>query len=277
MQIDYPSIAPLVRSSDQDGTVLQVVFQDASGGPAVQATGTLRRGTGVAGATRATVQRKLLSKLSFAISRAVSDSLGDNVVSRAGLRMARSTVEDAAVKVDQRYSPAEKQKAILEAFRSVADQFRWDGAAWVTTSEPEPSGGSRGAFGDQLDAAPIIEPDDLGLLGRMLVELSCADGEIGEDEREFLGTFLPADMDVDELAAGPKLSVVDLSDASEGPVRETMLMLAWGLAFCDDDLDDAEKAACRRFSMGLGIPRARRKVLREAASEFVLELRDGIA
>ena len=270
MQIDYPSIAPLVRSSDQEGTVLQVVFQDAQGGPAVQATGTLRRGTGVAGATRATVQRKLLSKFSFAISRAVNDALGDNVVSRAGLRMARSALDDAAVSVDQTYSPAEKQKAILEAFRSVADQFRWDGAAWVSDSPGGPGGG----FSAQLDAAPITEPDDLAVLGRMLVELSCADGELGQDERSFLATFLPAGTDVDELAAGPTLSVVDLSDVTEGPVRETMLMLAWGLAFCDDDLADAEKSACRRFSMGLGIPRARRKELRDAAAAFVLDLKD---
>ncbi len=271
MHLDYPSIAPLVRSSDRQGSVLHVVFQDAQGGPPVQATGTLRRGTGAASATRSLVQSRLLSHLTFAISRAVSGALGDNVVSRAGLRMARSAATDAASSSDLSFSSAEKQAATVEAFESVSSQFRWDGSAWVTDSTSSRAPSQGGDFAAQLEAAPITDPADLVVLGRMLVELSGADGEIGADERTFLGTFLPADLDIDAVAAGPELTEAELSAVTAGPVRETMLMLAWGLSFCDDELADEEQAACRRFAEGLGVERPKGKALRNAAAAFVLE------
>ncbi len=269
MKMDYASIAPLVRSSEQKGTVMQVVFQDAAGGAPVEASAPLQRGKAVASATRATAQRKLLSHLGFAISRAVNGALGDvNVLSKIAGGKARSAVQGLAASLDSKYSATEKQNAIVQAFAGVSDRFQWDGAAWVLA---EASSVPRGEFSDQLDAAPIVARADLDVLARMLVEVAGADGEVGEDEREFLGTFLPPEMDVDALVDGPTLSDAELRGVSEGPVRESMLMLAWGLSFCDDELADEEQATCRRFARGLGISVARGKAMRNVAAGFVLE------
>ncbi|MCO4772215.1 MAG: TerB family tellurite resistance protein [Deltaproteobacteria bacterium] len=269
MNVDYASIAPLVSSSEQKGTVMMVVFQDAAGGDPVQASAPLQRGKDLAGATRATAQRKLLSHLGFAISRAVNSALGDvNILSKMAGSQARSAVQSLSSAIDSKYSDKEKQAAILQAFRSVADRFSWDGDAWVLSSA---AAVPQGPFHEQLDSAPIHQRADLGVLARMLVELAGADGDVGEDEREFLGTFLPPDMGVDALIDGPALSDADLRSVSEGAVRESMLMLAWGLAFCDDELAKEEQETCRRFARGLGVSVARGKAMRNAAAGFVLE------
>lgn len=267
--MDYDSIAPIVRSSEQRGTVMQVVFQDAAGGALVEASAPLQRSKDLAGATRATAQRKLLSHLGFAISRAVNGALGDvNVLSKIAGGKARTAVQGLAAAIDSKYSATEKQNAIVRAFRSVSDRFQWDGAAWVLA---EASIVQPGEFSQQLDAAPIAERADLDVLARMLVELAGADGEVGEDERGFLGTFLPPGLVVDALIDGPVLTDAELRAVSEGPVRDSMLMLAWGLAFCDDELADEERDTCRRFARGLGISVARGKEVRNAAAGFVLE------
>lgn len=267
--MDYDSIAPIVRSSEQRGTVMQVVFQDAAGGAPVEASAPLQRSKDLAGATRATAQRKLLSHLGFAISRAVNGALGDvNVLSKIAGGKARTAVQGLAASIDSKYSATEKQNAIVRAFRSVSDRFQWDGAAWVLA---EASIVQPGEFSQQLDAAPIAERADLDVLARMLVELAGADGEVGEDERGFLGTFLPPGLVVDALIDGPVLTDAELRAVSEGPVRDSMLMLAWGLAFCDDELADEERDTCRRFARGLGISVARGKEVRNAAAGFVLE------
>ena len=263
MDFNYASIAPLVSSSELSGSVLQVVFQDAQGGPSVSATGTLRTSGGVVGATRSTIQRQMLSRLSFAVTRAVSSALGDNVVSRFGAGIARSAVQDAGRSAT--VSAEAKEAAVVEAFQSVSSQFRWDGAAWVSA----PPSAATLEFTRLLDKAPITARGDLAVLGRMLVELAGADGDIGDDERSFLASFLTGDVDVDSLAAGPPLTDAELAEVTQGPVRESMLMLAWGLSFCDDALADAEQDACRRFARGLRVAPARRKVLRSAAAEFV--------
>lgn len=269
MKMDYASIAPVVRSSEQKGTVMHVVFQDAVGGAPVQASAPLERSKDLAGATRATAQRKLLSHLGFAISRAVNGAVGDvGFLSKMAGSKARSAVQGLTASLDSKYSSAEKQAAVVQAFRSVSDRFQWDGAAWVLT---EASAVPPGEFSEQLAAAPIDERGDLDVLARVLVELAGADGEVGEDEREFLGTFLPADLGVDALVDGPALTDAELRAVSEGPVRESMLMLAWGLAFCDDELADEEQDTCRRFARGLGISVARGKAMRNAAAGFVLE------
>jgi len=269
MKMDYASIAPLVQSSEQKGTVLTVVFQAGSSGTPVGASARLERSKDLAGATRATAQRKLLSNLGFAISRAVNGALGDvNMLSKFAGGHARSAVESLTASIDSKYSDAEKQNAIVQAFRSVSDRFQWDGTAWVHAGE---TAAPRGEFSEQLDAAPIADKADLVVLARMLAELAAADGEVGDDERQFLATFLPAELEVDALLDGPALTDGDLRAASEGQVRETMLMLAWGLCFSDDELADEEQEACRRFARGLGISVARGKAMRNAAAGFVLE------
>lgn len=265
MEPTYVSIAPLVQSTEQKGAVLDVVFQDAQGGPPVSASAALRRSTGVAGATRATVQRKMLSRLSFAISRAVNQAVGDvPMLGTGAAQQARSVFQGLADKVNTNFSAEEQQAAVVEAFESVREQFRWDGAAWAYDAA-----GARSEFQQRLDDAPITERADLDVLARMLVELASADGDFGDEEREFLGTFLPGDLDLDGIIDGPALSDADLRGVSEGDVRETMLMLAWGLAFCDDELAAEEQALCRTYARGLVIAPSRRKAIRKAAEEFV--------
>lgn len=269
MEPTYVSLAPLVQSTEQKGTVLVVVFQDAAGGAPVTASAPLRRSKGVAGATRDTVQRKVLSRLSFAISRAVNQAVGDvHVLGKFGAQAARSAMKGLADSVDSNYSAEEKQAAIVEAFQGVAGRFRWDGSAWVLDSAAPTV---KTAFDRQLEDVPITDAADVAVLGRMLAELAAADGDFGDDERSFLETFLLADTDIDGLVAGPKLTHAELRQVSEGPVRETMLMLAWGLSFCDDELAPEEQEACRRYAQGLGISIARGKALRNAAASFVLE------
>jgi len=117
----------------------------------------------------------------------------------------------------------------------------------------------------------VSEAVDRRLLGRLLVEVATVDGHLADEERAFVADFLdPALGTVDDLAAAPPLSTDDLAAASPGPVRETILMLAWALALSDERLAGREQERLMEVGLVFGVPGGRTMQLTDAAQELLL-------
>jgi hypothetical protein len=72
---------------------------------------------------------------------------------------------------------------------------------------------------------------------------------LAQEERDFLANFVPSDFgSIEQLAAQPPLSPVELEETSSGATRESMLMLAWTVALTDEELDANEEAILQRFA-----------------------------
>lgn len=273
MQITYESIEPLIQSSEQNGNAMQVSFKDSGSEHPVIGRAPIRRGHGLADVAKQSAKKNVMWSIRSAVSRSVYRALGHGILGRVGGDVARSMMSDATKTATQSFSDDEKKAAIVEAFESVASQFKWDGSTWVArggATVPAGSSASGVDFSELLERAPIHERYDQGVLARMLVQLSQADGQITEEEEQFLDDFLPDGIEAQELTSRPPLTAAELGESTSG-VRETMLILTWALAFCDEELDAREQALCETFGRGLGIDDGRTATLRTAAAEFVVE------
>jgi tellurite resistance protein len=217
---------------------------------------------------KASVKRSLFSSLRSAVSRTISSTLGGSVAGRVAYDVSGQVMSGAQRKAS--YSASEVQATVIKAFEKVQDRFRWDSEAgrWVglkAASAPDT------AFSAQLSGSPVAEKYDRGVLARMLTEIACIDGNVSDDEREFLGDFIDPELGtVDELAERDRLSAAELGGTDE-KARETMLMLAWTVAMTDKELADEEKARLEELAAGLGIEDARSAELAGHARDFLLD------
>jgi len=58
---------------------------------------------------------------------------------------------------------------------------------------------------------------------------------------------------------------------SKGKVRETMLLLAWGLAFADDELAADEKEKITGFATGLELDDQKQQEIKDMAAQYVID------
>ena len=161
------------------------------------------------------------------------------------------------VSTDQRrhqYSEADRRDAVVRAFIRVRKKFVWDIACERFISRAA-ADEVLTAFNRQIEAAPVIVPNDQELVARMLTEVACADGDYGDAERRFIEGFVDQG-DADDLvrrASETPLGPEELAGASAGPVRETMLLLAWALAYSDERLVEGEELKLAEFAERLNI------------------------
>jgi uncharacterized tellurite resistance protein B-like protein len=185
--------------------------------------------------------------------------------------VAGAAVQGAVDRKGPSFSDDEKQAAVVQAFQNVASQFVWDGknSQWISASA---AADLLTDFAAQLNSAPVAQKYDRGVLSRMLVETAMADGQLAEEEKTFLSGFTSAETGtIDALIDRPPLSAAELAECSSGPVRETMLMIAWGLACTDKDLAEAETRRLSELAHGLQIDEAKAQELRSFAVKFVVD------
>lgn len=264
MEITYESIASLIAERDEQGGVIKVTFVCPRTGTRVQSQAGLRRATDTSGRLRIAARSSLTASLRRAVGNAVRGVLGQGEPD-AGAPDAGTA--DAATS----YSEAIKQAAIVDAFEAVQHNFMWDpdGKTWISA---EAALELITEFARQLHDGPIEKSYDRGVLARMMVEIANADGRLVDEEKEFLEAFLTPDLgSVDELSAKPPLGDAELAETSSGTVRDTMLMLAWALAFCDEDLDQREADRVQQLADGLGLGPNLVAELRGFAQHYVID------
>ena len=267
-QLDYDAIKPLVAQSAQEGDQLVCTFRCPVSGESVQARAALKHG-GLGGEFADRAQKRAVRGLKWRLASAVRGALGGGILGGAAGDVARSMLGNVG---DQgSYSDEEKQQATVAAFESVRSHFVWTGGrrGWIAV---QAAGDVLTDFAGQLSRAPVSQPYDRTVLTRMLVEIAAADGELAQEEREFLNSFVdPESGSVEQISNGPKLSSAELGECSAGAVRETMLMLAWGVALTDEEVAAAEQSRLGQFAVGLQISEPRANELKVHAQMHLVD------
>lgn len=268
-QISYNTIHPLIVHAEQQGTAMRVTFRCPVSGQEVHASAGLRAANTIGNRVAGTAKRNLMWSVRGAIAGAVRRAFGHGMLGSMAAGAARDAM--SAGESNLRFSDSEKQEAIVRAFASVSSQFAWDAQNGRFISA-QAAGEVMTDFMKQIAAAPVTTPYDRGVLARMLTEIAVADGNLGEDERAFLSGFVTPDIGtVESLAQAQRLSAAELSETSQGAARDTMLMLAWGVALTDEELSPQEAARLDEHAAGLGIAAARTGELKRFAQTYLLD------
>jgi len=268
-QISYETIRPLIASAQQEGRHMRVTFRCPVSGTTTEASAHIPDDDSIAGMAKQSAKRSLMWSLKRAVAGAVRSALGYGIAGRAASDAAYGAMSGMGSQPS--YTEEQKQAAVVQAFASVQSRFVWD-AGKNSYIAAEAAGDVLTDFATLLGSAPVTTPYDQKVLARMLTEIACADGNLGEEERQFLAGFLRPEMgSVDELARQPRLSPAELAETRQGPSREAMLMLAWGVALTDEELAPEEQARLGEQAAALQIPPHRADELRRYAQHYMVD------
>ena len=268
----YNNVQPLVQSIDVRGRMIQVRFACPVSGQTVDARYNVPRDNSMGSRVSQQMKRNLMWSLQSAVASAIRSTMGHNIAGRMASDVARSAMTGVQQQVNSNtLSAREQSAALVEAFRSVQSQFVWDAqrATWISHSA---MGEAMSDFEQLLAAAPIAHPYDRQVMARMLVEIARGDGRLSSEESTWLTEVITPDLgDVHTLAARPPLTPAELSSASQGAVRKSLLVLAWAMALVDEEMADAERALLAHYARGLALPNADVETCRKASQTYILD------
>ena len=267
----FDAINPLIANLQEQGRTVHVTFQCPITQKQVSARHYASKDTSMSSRMQDTVSRSAMYSIQNAIGRAIRDIFGYNMFGRIASDLARQTVNHTSNNVRNSLSQKEKEQAILQAFQSVSKQFAWDNKnmRWIAANAIQDV---LSGFDLQRQQHPVSHPYDLQILARMLVEVAMADGILAPEEKEWLTSLLdPRLGTIDSIARNPKLTAAELSQTSVGGVRETMLMVAWTLALCDEDFAEEERALLMEFVTGLQLSSQQVGTIQYNAQSYILE------
>jgi len=269
--LSYQNIAPLIASSSQAGRSMRFVFKCPATGQQVQASYMFQQDPGVSSKVAAAAKRSVWYEVRREVGYAIRSVFGYNIVGRMAADMATAamTASQSGVSTAPKYSEQEQQVAAIEAFRTVANQFAWDGKnnRWISRRAMQDT---MSPFERQVAEHPVEHPYDRDVLSRMLVEVTCADGQLSEAEDAFLMEFLEGSS-VEELSQRPELTEAELGETSTGGMRETLLLIAAVAALSDEEYSKPEQARLDLFARGLGLVGPRRNEVLKKAQTFILD------
>jgi hypothetical protein len=265
----YQAIQPLIAHAEQQGASMRVVFRCPVSGQEIESSAGMRQDSSMTSRVSQSAKRSLMWSVRSAIASAVRSALGSGILGNAAASVSRDVMHAGEEKL--RYSEDDKRDAVERAFQAVAGRFVWDTQQGRYIAA-QAAGDVMTDFMRQLTAAPPATRYDRGVVARMLTEIAAADGQLGADEHAFVAGFVTPDIGtVETLARAPRLSAAELAETSEGPVRDTMLMLAWAVALADDSLAPQEQARLAEYGHGLGITGARAAELEGHAQGYLLD------
>ena len=162
---------------------------------------------------------------------------------------------------------AQKQQAVVEAFRSVQSRFVWVDGRWISAQAAQKE---LSVFDRAVATNGPTHAYDQQVLARMLVEVARSDRRISSAESSWLTDMLPAEVgSVREVSERPALTPEELAETSPN-TRPTLLMLAWTLALVDEEFSEEERSVLERFAAGLRLSEVQAREARQAAQEQVI-------
>ena len=274
-KVSYETVAPLVSQAGAQGAIMQCVFEC----PVTKATVPSQAQMDAPKASSgflAGAKRTFGSQLRWSVSRSIRRAFGYSMVGRMLGEVASQVASQAMGTAANTtgtpsYPKAQQHAAIVAAFQNVAAQFVWDEKKerWISASAAKET---MSAFDLQLSSAPVTNKYDRGVLARMLVEIARSDGRLTAEEGTFLTEFIGPDIGtIESLSKQPPLNGADLAEATAGPVRESMLLVAWVLGLVDEEFSEGERQRLDEFAFGLGIAAPRRDELSRAAQATIIE------
>jgi hypothetical protein len=283
-QYFYEAIQPLIAHAEQDDSIMRVVFRCPVSGHETEASAGLRQGSLMPGTLG--LMWSVRSVIASVVRSAVAQGIVDNMhriteyvrqldvgSASAPAGTALSSVAREAVHEGEetlRYSEDDRRDAMERAFQAVADRFLWDAeqGRYIAARAGVITG-----FMRQLMNAPATARYDRLVFARMLTEIAAANRQLGPDEHMFVAGFITPDLGtVEELWHAPRPSTAELAETSNGPVRETMLMLAWAVAWSDEQLAPREEARLAEYATALAVPAARLAELQGHVREYLLDV-----
>ena len=249
-EFNYDTIAPLVAKTDVSGYSVTTTFRCPVSNKEI--TGSARIVEDQRSEVGNTVKRSLWSSLRYSLMQVVRSLFGYGVVGQVG-----SAVADGAMSGSNRQQqPSERlvKQAVVDAFRSVQEQFAWDGSTKRFVAV-DVFRDLQTEFAIALQAAPITKQWDRAILARMLVEIAAADGNVDATEREFFQAFIGDSPSLDELLTKPKLNAIEVSEVTADDTRRSMLLLALAVAMTDQNgFLPQERERVAQFAGWLNIP-----------------------
>ena len=162
----------------------------------------------------------------------------------------------------------ELERLSLQAFEQVSGALTKVDGRWVALAGFEhPSE----FFERQLSSAPITEPFDQEVMIRVLLEVSRSDSEWRKEEKLFLEEIVGDLASVSRLHKAPNLTIAELAEVSSVGVKQSILMLAWAMAYADGTLDVQEMTRLTHICRGFMLPEQRVRELQLAAKLSLLD------
>jgi uncharacterized membrane protein YebE (DUF533 family) len=208
------------------------------------------------------------SQLRWSLANMVRSALGGGYLGRAGSTMVH---EASAGKVAaSKPSRGQREAAVLQAFRQVQGQFMWsaqrNGFVHVS-AEPDQQTG----FSQTIGGLQIEQPHDRQVMARMLAEIAVADGHIADEERMLVDAFTGGDLgSIEDILRFPRLGPADLARVST-QLRESMLMLAYAVAYADQVLEQSEQDRLIQLAGGFGLHMEQVERASNLAREYVID------
>jgi uncharacterized tellurite resistance protein B-like protein len=277
------AIRPLVSQLNPTGRHLVVTFTCPVTRKHVNARWSAPQQNSMGSAIGRSVQQSMWYEMRRQAHSLMSSALGHGMAGRIASQ-AMDTAMYAASPSNQYGSyassaatltPAEQERGVIEAFKSVSAQFTWTGREWVHGSGAKQLLSGMEA---QLAEHPLANRYDRLLAARMLYEVAAASGGVTDEERSQLEEVMDPELgSLQLLSKRPPLTRAELGEASPGGVRVTLMALAWTLAYADERFDAAEGAKLQAFAQGLQLREPDQQKSRDLARTYVLDqLFDGI-
>jgi hypothetical protein len=252
-QITLHNVQPLIAQLDVQNRSVRVEFQCPVSQQTVSSSHHVSQQRGLANNLKRDAQRSVMYSVQRAFSQLLRDVFGSNVFTRTIDNAGRRTLSQAGQQQMNKLSQSEIDEAVVAAFEKVASRFAWDAsrATWVLSSALQQS---LSPFQAQLHNHPVRNGYDQQLLARMLVTVAMADGSLALEEMRFFENTIPANVGtVSSLSAMPPLTAAELSSVTDVGVKRTMLMLAWMLAYCDEEFHPQEGVVIQQLASNLGL------------------------
>lgn len=270
------AIRPLVSQCNPTGRHLVVTFTCPVSRRNVNARWTAPQRNDVGARMAASAKQSMWYEMRRTAHSMLSSALGHGMMGR----VAAQTMDSAMYSMSpgnsystssaaRNLTQAEVDQGVVEAFRSVASQFTWAGNRWVHGSAAQQVLAPLDA---QLQQHPLATRYDRLVAARMLYEVAAAHGGVSAEERSHLEDVIDPELgSIQALAQRPPLTRAELSEASPGGVRVTLMALAWTLALCDEQFDDGERKKLDQLAQGLGLSRGDADRARDLGRGWIME------
>ena len=273
----YDQISHLIVSADLEGSKMFCTFQHPTQDRVIESEAPIRRSKSVQSQVTRTIKRNVSRELRRSTSRMLRSALGGGFLGRTASQIVRTSTRDN--EFVKGYTQEEKQEAIVAAYQKVAHLLEESAASQESPSPTSsisiktkaPAKAATSEFEAHLQRFPIKETYDQEILARMLAELASADGDIGEEEEEFLNSFLPPSLGtIDTFLNAEPLSPVECEEVSQ-KAKLSILMICKALSIIDLDADDSEQQLLSEFAEMMGISAKKAEAAYQKAQSYILE------
>ena len=267
-EITYDKLKNIIAEEEVNGSQVSVTFKCPTTEKIYHAVGTMRPSTGVASKVKKQAKNELLYAAKRGLRGLLRGVLGGGRVGSVAGNVAAQSVPHAGAPVFDR---AARERAVIESFEAVAQDFAWDEAA-KSYVDAESLEIALSDFDRQLRDHPIDGKWERSVAARMLAEIIAADGQVEDEERDFFASFLTGKdtQSIEDLVNEGKLSNLELEECKPD-TRASMLMLAYAVAMTDEELAEGELVRLAEFSKAFGVSLDREEALRHWAAQKIVE------